>query len=307
MHIKTGRVFISNVNFIIYICTFLFFTFIINTLYSGNGVLGYASNISRSDLHNKVNSYRINAGMNPLNLNPKLNEAAYNKAQDMFSADYWAHISPSGKTPATFVDELGFAYIVVGENLAMDFDSSSQVVKAWQKSTSHNQNLLGDYTDVGYAIVNGELQGSDTTLVVQMFIKPKYVPPPVTSQVSETNDKTSEEVVEQVDELIAIKPIEETIVDILGEDYQQVNEVVSNQNVSFENDSELTPNWGKLLPTSKQLALGFVGFIIVLYIIDVILYIDLYRVKHTGNTLAHIVFLLFAMVIILRTTSGVIL
>ena len=40
-------------------------------------------------------------------------------------------------------------------------------------STSHRENLLKkDYTDVGFAVVNGTLNGEQTTLVVQMFAKP---------------------------------------------------------------------------------------------------------------------------------------
>ncbi|MEK7165889.1 MAG: hypothetical protein AAB874_03745, partial [Patescibacteria group bacterium] len=45
-------------------------------------------------------------------------------------------------------------------------------VEAWVNSPTHRENLLrGDYQDIGFAVVNGVLNGEETTLVVQMFGK----------------------------------------------------------------------------------------------------------------------------------------
>src|SRR5262249_8899486 len=47
---------------------------------------------------------------------------------------------------------------------------SSGVVDAWMASPSHRDNLMKPtYREVGFAVVNGNLLGEDTTLVVQMF------------------------------------------------------------------------------------------------------------------------------------------
>jgi hypothetical protein len=52
---------------------------------------------------------------------------------------------------------------------------SDGVVTAWMNSPTHRDNILKkEYTDVGFAIVNGVLNGEETTLVVQMFGKPLY-------------------------------------------------------------------------------------------------------------------------------------
>ncbi len=88
----------------------------------------------------------------------------------MFTQDYWAHFSPKGKTPWDFIISSGYEYKLAGENLARDFDDSSSVVEAWMNSSSHKDNILkNDYEDIGFAIVNGKLNGEETTLVVQMF------------------------------------------------------------------------------------------------------------------------------------------
>lgn len=134
------------------------------------GVLGYASNISISDLLKYTNQQRVKAGDEPVVLNGRLSEAARAKAEDMFANQYWAHTSPQGKDPWSFIVTTGYNYLFAGENLARDFADSKSVVDAWMKSASHRENLLNSrYKDIGFAVVNGKYNGYETTLVVQMF------------------------------------------------------------------------------------------------------------------------------------------
>lgn len=134
------------------------------------GVLGFASNIAVQDVFNDTNKRRIENGLVPLRLNGQLSVAAQKKAQDMFAKGYWAHIAPDGATPWSFVLGSGYDYVYAGENLAKDFQNSDDVVNAWYASPSHRENLLsGNYQDIGLAVVNGVLNGFETTLVVQMF------------------------------------------------------------------------------------------------------------------------------------------
>lgn len=133
-------------------------------------VLGYASNISIPDLLNETNSQRTTAGIPTLSLNDQLANAAAGKASDMFTNQYWAHISPQGQEPWAFITGAGYNYVFAGENLARDFGDSKSVVDAWINSASHKENLLNPrFQDVGFAIVNGKYGDSETTLVVQMF------------------------------------------------------------------------------------------------------------------------------------------
>lgn len=79
----------------------------------------------------------------------------------------------SGTTPWDFITGSGYQYEYAGENLAKNFMFSQGVVDAWMNSPSHKENLMRkDYTDVGFAVVNGVLNGEETTLVVQLFGKP---------------------------------------------------------------------------------------------------------------------------------------
>lgn len=135
-------------------------------------LLGFATDIHVDKLVEYTNKKRIEAGVAPVILNPLLSQAAAGKAQDMFGNDYWAHNSPQGKTPWDFINGSGYVYTVAGENLAKNFNDSQEVIEAWMNSPSHKENLLrGQYEDIGFAVVNGRLNGEETTLVVQMFGK----------------------------------------------------------------------------------------------------------------------------------------
>lgn len=134
------------------------------------GVLGYASQIDPAKVIELTNSQRLNAGMEIVRPNDQLNKAAEAKVEDMFSNNYWAHVSPKGTEPWFFISESGYRYQHAGENLARDFSNASDIVKAWMASPTHRQNLLdGRYKDIGIAVKDGYINGVETTIVVQMF------------------------------------------------------------------------------------------------------------------------------------------
>ncbi len=141
-------------------------------------VLGYASNINVSDLLKYTNEKRVAAGLSTLVLDDQLSAAARDKAADMFANNYWAHNSPAGRDPWSFIVGANYHYLFAGENLARDFGDSRGVVEAWMNSPSHRENLGNEhYRDIGFAVVNGKLNGKETTLVVQMFgTKPGSAP-----------------------------------------------------------------------------------------------------------------------------------
>ena len=144
-----------------------------NISHLNDKVLGIATDITAQKLFDLTNAERVKKGLPKLAYNEKLASAAVKKANDMFYANYWAHYSPSGKTPWEFILAEGYKYEYAGENLAKDFMFSNDVVQAWMDSPSHRENLLKkDYSEVGFGIVNGTLQGEELTLVVQMFGKP---------------------------------------------------------------------------------------------------------------------------------------
>ncbi|OGH11668.1 MAG: hypothetical protein A3B38_03050 [Candidatus Levybacteria bacterium RIFCSPLOWO2_01_FULL_36_13] len=133
-------------------------------------VLGISANVSTDELLILTNQRRQENGLPPLSLNSQLTSAAYNKANDMLSKNYWAHIAPDGTTPWYFIKNSGYSYIYAGENLARGYNSTSDVLNAWLASPTHRDNIMSSkYSNVGFAVVTGNLTGEDTVLVVEMF------------------------------------------------------------------------------------------------------------------------------------------
>lgn len=137
-------------------------------------ILGYATDINVTKLYQLTNEQRQSNNLSQLKLDDSLSQAAAAKAQDMFAKNYWAHYAPDGSTPWNFILASGYQYEYAGENLAKNFLFSQNVVDAWMSSSTHRENILrGDFSEVGFAVVNGTLNGEQTTLVVQMFGKPQ--------------------------------------------------------------------------------------------------------------------------------------
>lgn len=108
-----------------------------------------------------------------LKINPVLEKAAQLKANDMAERGYFAHKSPDGKTPWYWFKEAGYDFSYAGENLAVNFDDSVDVNKAWMNSPSHRANIMnGNFTEIGIATADGFYQGRKTVFVVQLFGRP---------------------------------------------------------------------------------------------------------------------------------------
>jgi len=126
--------------------------------------------VTSSELIDLANKERVFQGLQPLEINEKLVQAAQQKAQDMLDNGYFAHTSPGGITPWHWFDVVGYNYVAAGENLAKDFTDSQFLHRAWMNSSSHRDNILnGNYQEMGIVVVEGEINGRSTVLAVQMF------------------------------------------------------------------------------------------------------------------------------------------
>lgn len=135
-----------------------------------NSVLGYASTITPRQVIRLTNEQRASSGLEPLIFNQSLSEAALAKGQDMFADQYWSHVAPDGLDPWHFIKQAGYKYRLAGENLARDFASTESMVSAWMASPTHRANIVNSrYKEIGIAVIDGSLDGYETTLVVQMF------------------------------------------------------------------------------------------------------------------------------------------
>lgn len=140
-----------------------------------------AANVIPAVVFDLTNESRVAEAHFPLRRNSVLDEAARLKAEDMAAYSYFAHESPRGETPWTWFEKAGYKYAYAGENLAVHFFDSGEVVDAWLESPGHRANIMHDrYTEIGIGTAKGTYEGYDTIFVVQMFGTPAgAVPAPV--------------------------------------------------------------------------------------------------------------------------------
>ncbi len=115
-----------------------------------------------------------NGGLVPLTENTKLNIVASLRAKDMFEKQYFAHESPDGKDAGHLVDNSGYEYIMIGENIALgNFGDDQELVQAWMDSPGHRANILNSrFRDIGVAALRGIFEGKSTWIAVQVFGRP---------------------------------------------------------------------------------------------------------------------------------------
>lgn len=126
-----------------------------------------------------TNNERTARNLPALQINTALTKAAQQKADDMFTRQYFAHIAPDGTDPAKLANSVGYAFLLVGENLALgNFGTDEKLIAAWMNSAGHRANILKPgYTEIGVATVPGTYKGQTTWMAVQEFGTPQSVCP----------------------------------------------------------------------------------------------------------------------------------
>jgi hypothetical protein len=145
---------------------------------SGN-VLAYASSLSPNDLLTDTNNSRVANNIKPLKTNLALTKAAQAKANNMAALNYWSHNTPSGNPPWVFVEDQGYSYQKIGENLAAGFSDSQATVNGWMASPEHRENMLDPaFSEVGFGYANNSNYTSSgnngpMTIVVAFYGEPQ--------------------------------------------------------------------------------------------------------------------------------------
>lgn len=251
-----------------YLFVAVMLVFVSKSVPSLSNVLGIATDISTQKLFMLTNEIRAQQGLTQLQENTQLDEAAKKKASHMFQKDYWSHFAPDGTSPWDFIKQSGYQYEFAGENLAKNFLFSNNVVDAWMNSPTHKENIVRkEYTQVGYAVVNGVLNGEETTLVVQMFGTPLIK----TSDISQTTPLPQEEktVIQDVQ-----KP------KVLGQSQKQIP--IQKQSIAVN---------GKHL--AYDINIIFIAFIVIALILDFSVASKLNILHLRGKHVAHLLFLGF--------------
>jgi hypothetical protein len=182
----------------------------------------------------------------------------------------------------------GYKYRYAGENLARDFSSASSAVDAWMNSPSHRDNILnGNYKDVGIGVVEGNLGGADTTIIVQFFGTPLNGTATIpVAQAATTAPKPKS----------TLKPVATV-------------EPTPVPTVTPSPTPESSPNGTSTtfispFQSTKNLSLAIVGVLLLALSIDLIVVRRRRIARIGGRTLAHLAFLGMILAVILILKAG---
>lgn len=252
------------------------------------GVLGYAANINPSEVIRLTNDQRIQNGLPSLSENPTLSSAALAKGNDMLAKGYWAHFAPDGTSPWSFFLQFGYRYRYAGENLARDFSDAGSAVAAWMNSPSHRENILSaNYREIGVAVLDGNLAGSDTTLIVQFFGTQLSGSPSI--PIAEAATKTTAP---------AASP-KATAVPKVTPTASPVPTTESAASTAGETKPLVSP-----FTTTRSISLATIGLLLLVLSIDLIIVRRKRIMRIGGRTLAHIAYLGMILAVILILKAG---
>ena len=92
----------------------------------------------------------------PLAWNDLLTVAADGHSKDMAAKNYFSHTSADGRTLGDRVSAAGYAWTMLGENIAAGYATTNAVMDGWIASPGHCANLMNaSFAEVGVACVPG--------------------------------------------------------------------------------------------------------------------------------------------------------
>ena len=120
----------------------------------------------QSSILDLVNNAREKEGLNPLTLNSKLNQAAQNHAEKMIATGIFEH-EIEGKKVQDRLEDVDYAWVRAGENLAAGQETAEDVMTSWLESEGHRANILkADFVELG---VGAARDDENTLYWVQVF------------------------------------------------------------------------------------------------------------------------------------------
>ena len=118
-----------------------------------------------------VNNYRADNGVAELKWAEDMADVARRHSQDMVNRDFFDHTNPDGVDVAGRLDNLGIAWMALGENIARTTENTEEPAKAalnvWKESAGHEANMVNatfEESGVGIAI------GDNYIYFTQVFI-----------------------------------------------------------------------------------------------------------------------------------------
>lgn len=149
-----------------------FFKFLMLIFLFSFSLSSLSSNVKeKNEIIKMVNSVRAEKNLPPLIENKKLNILADKKAKIMANENNLSHTAGGYKTFSDFLVENNVKFLAVGENIARNWKTPEEVMKAWLSSKGHRANIMSEkFTQIG---VGKAISSNGDIYWVQLFIKPR--------------------------------------------------------------------------------------------------------------------------------------
>ena len=129
--------------------------------------------INRARAQSRNCGYKIYTPAGEVTWSPTLARAALAHSVDMATGDFVSHRGSDGSEVDERVEELGYEWTSVGENISAGRESSEEVVAAWLVSPDHCENIMtASYTEIGGACFHNKDTKNRTYWTV-VFASPK--------------------------------------------------------------------------------------------------------------------------------------
>ncbi len=89
-----------------------------------------------------INAYRTKNGRNPVVLDERLSRAAAAQSQNQANRSWIGHSGPDGSKAKDRAARVGYRAKIASENVASGQKSFTDVMRAWEGSAAHRENLL---------------------------------------------------------------------------------------------------------------------------------------------------------------------
>jgi uncharacterized protein YkwD len=138
---------------------------------------GYTQDLEKA-IHDRINVERVREGLGVLAYDEKLAEIAAGHSTDMAKENYFAHEDEKGCTSACRLDNAGYKWRTVGENLFLLKSSyhysveeaAAIIVAGWMGSEGHRHNVLNkSFTHEGLGVV---IEGN-SVYATELFARPR--------------------------------------------------------------------------------------------------------------------------------------
>ncbi|MEX0922995.1 MAG: CAP domain-containing protein [Rhodovibrionaceae bacterium] len=111
-----------------------------------------------SELLAAINALRAQEGLQPLNRNAQLDGISQAHSDYMVRSDFIGHSGPDGRDLELRVEDTGYSYRLLAENIAAGPDDPDTVLAAWLNSPPHAHNLrLAEASEIGLGYSAGTL------------------------------------------------------------------------------------------------------------------------------------------------------